>query len=463
MAMIFSKSIDRFADRSPMSVMIRGSLEYALGDDFINQLFEETATRQYTRSLLFSDVVDLMSGVVCQVYPSVGAGFQKESHRFTVSRQAFYDKLNCMELNVSRELVRQTARRLEPVVRRLQRQAGIPSLLPGYRVRILDGNHLSASEHRIEELRDIAAGPLPGHALVVLDPDTRLILDVFPCEDAHASERRLLTDVLDSQDKKEVWIGDRNFCTSLFLLQTDANDAYFIVRQHKTNVRWEPVGELRSVGRTDSGMVYQQRVQISDAFGSTLFARRITIRLDKPTEDGDTEIHILTNLPKRVSAKAIAGAYRGRWRLEGAFGELATCLNCEISSLGYPPAALFAFCVGLVAYNILSLIRTSLAAAHGPECVDEISAYYVADEIRGMTRGLEVAVSDRDWKRAFGTLTPTQMANTMLRLAKRVRLECFKKHRRGPKKPTPKRTKYKEKTHVSTARILAESRGTCLA
>jgi len=446
-----------------MSVMIRGSLEYALGEEFINQLFEQTAARQYTRSLLFSDVVDVMSGVVCQVYPSVGAGFQKEIHRFSVSRQAFYDKLNCMEVNVSRELVRQTAKRLEPVVRRLQKQARIPSLLPGYRVRILDGNHLSASEHRIEELREIAAGPLPGHALVVLDPDTRLILDVFLCEDAHASERRLLTDVLDSQEKKEVWIGDRHFCTSLFLLQTNANDAYFIVRQHKTNVRWEPIGELRKVGRTDSGMVYQQRVQISDLFGSTLQVRRITVRLDQPTADGDTEIHILTNLPNRVSAKVIAGAYRGRWRLEGAFGELATCLNCEIGSLGYPPAALFAFCVGLVAYNILSLLRVSLAAAHGPECVNEISAYYVADEIRGMTRGLEVAVDDRDWQRAFGKLTPTQMANTLVRLAKKVRLECFKKHRRGPKKPTPKRTKYKESTHVSTARILAESRGTCLA
>lgn len=461
--MIFSKPIEVFAERSPMSVMIRGSLEYALGDDFINELFEQTAVRQYTRSLLFSDVVDVMAGVVCQVYPSVGAGFQKQAHLFSVSRQAFYDKLNCMEPGVSRQLVRQTALRLEPVVRKLHKQAGFPSLLPGYRVRILDGNHLAASEHRIRELREIAAGPLPGHALVVLDPDSRLILDTFPCEDAHTSERRLLVDVLDSQQEKEVWIADRNFCTSLFLFQTDMNRAYFIVRQHKTNVPWEPTGELRKVGRTDTGTVYQQRVQLRDSFGATLIVRRITIKLDQPTEDGDTEIHLLTNLPNRVSAKAIACAYRGRWKLEGAFGELATALNCEISSLGYPPAALFAFCVGMVAYNILSVLRTALAAAHGEECLDEISAYYVADEIRGMTRGLSVAVSEQYWKRAFGNLTATQMANTLVRLAKRVRLECFRKHRRGPKKPTPKRTKYKERTHVSTARILAESRGKCLA
>lgn len=461
--MIFSKAMDAFVERSPMSVMIRGSLEYALEEEFVNEVFQQTAVRQYTRELLFSDVADVMSSVVCQVYPSVGAGFQKERHRFSISRQSFYNKLNHMEPEVSRQLVRQTALRLEPVARRLQKKAELPSLLPGYRVRVLDGNHLSASEHRIKELRDIAAGPLPGHALAVLDPDTRLILDAFPCEDAHASERRLLTDVLDSQQEKEVWIGDRHFCTSLFLIQTNLNGAYFIVRQHKTNVPWKPIGELRKVGDTETGQVYQQRVQIHDAFGSTLNVRRITIKLNKPTEDGDTEIHLLTNLPNRVSAKLIACAYRGRWRLEGAFGELATCLNCEISSLGYPPAALFAFCIGMVAYNILSILRASLAAAHGLGCIETISAYYVADEIRGMSRGLAVAVPDSHWKRAFGHLTPRQMTNTLLRLADRVRLECFEKHSRGPKKPTPKRTKYKDRTHVSTARILAESRGTCHA
>ena len=461
--MIFSRAVQSFVERSPMSVMIRGTLEFALEELFINQLFEQTAIRQYTRELLFSDVVDVMSAVVCQVYPTVGAGFKKEQHRFSISRQSFYNKLKHMEPEVSRQLVRQTAQRLEPVVRRLYKQAGIPALLPGYCVRLLDGNHLSASEHRISELREIAAGPLPGHSLVVLDPDTRLILDAFPCEDAHASERRLLSDVLDSQQKKEVWIGDRHFCTSSFLIGTANNGAYFIIRQHKTNVRWQPIGERRKVGRTETGMVYQQRVQISDGFGSRLDVRRITVKLDEPTEDGDTEIHLLTNLPNRVSAKSIACAYRGRWRLEGAFGELATSLNCEISSLGYPPAALFAFCVGMVAYNILSVMRTSLAAAHGLECLDTMSAYYVADEIRGMSRGLAVAVPDRDWKRAFGHLTSRQMANTLIRLAKAVRLEYFTKHPRGPKKPTPKRTKYKERTHVSTARILAESRGYTLA
>jgi len=457
--MILSRVFEKFADGTPVCVMIRGCLEYALPEEFVNQIFEDTARRQYTRELLFSDVVDVMGGVVCQVFPSVNAAYQKMRGRFPVSGRAVYDKINLVEPCVTRQLVVQTARRLSPVVGRLQKRVGRKPWLPGFEVRILDGNHAAATEHRIRELREIAAGPLPGQTLVVLDPDRRLIVDAFPCEDAHAQERSLLTDVLDSMQPGEAWIADRNFCTSLFLFQTAANGAYFVVRQHATNVRWEAVGKRRKVGRTETGVVYQERVDLIDHWGNRLSARRITIKLNEPTEEGDTEIHILTNLPNRVKGTRIAEAYHGRWKLEAAFGELATALHCEIPSLGYPPAALFAFGVGLVAYNILSVVRTALAAAHGEACLDTISAYYVADEIRGMMRGMMVAISDDHWQRQFGKLSAHQMANVLAELAKRVDLACFRKHPRGPKKPKPKRTKFKRQTHVSTARILAESRG----
>ena len=48
-------------------------------------------------------------------------------------------------------------------------EAPLPPLLPGYRVRILDGNHLAATEHRLKELRLTWAAPLPGTVLAVLD------------------------------------------------------------------------------------------------------------------------------------------------------------------------------------------------------------------------------------------------------------------------------------------------------
>jgi hypothetical protein len=209
--MMWGRIFEKFVEGTPVCVMIRGSLEYALSDTFVNEIFEQTALRQYTRELLFSDVVEVMGSVVCQVFPSVNAAYQKQRERFKVSRRALNDKINLVEPRVTRQLVVQTAQRLAPVARRLGRRRGRESFLPGFRVRIVDGNHLPASEHRIEELRTIAAGPLPGQTLVVLDPDLRLIVDAFPCEDGHAQERSLLTDVLDSMEPGEVWLADRNF------------------------------------------------------------------------------------------------------------------------------------------------------------------------------------------------------------------------------------------------------------
>ena len=68
--------------------------------------------------------------------------------------------------------------------------------LPGYRIHVLDGNHLAATERRLAVLRGCAAGPLPGHSLIVLEPEVGLVVQMVACEDGHAQERTLLEPVI---------------------------------------------------------------------------------------------------------------------------------------------------------------------------------------------------------------------------------------------------------------------------
>src|SRR5688572_12426393 len=92
--------------------------------------------------------------------------------------------------------------------------------------------------------------------------------------------------------------------------------------------------------------------------GETMRLRRITIKLKVPTRDGDTELHILSNVPNgRAWAAQLARVYGKRWSIETAFFEITTTLTCEIDTLGYPKAALFTFCLALLAYNAVSLIK----------------------------------------------------------------------------------------------------------
>ena len=56
-------------------------MERSFGKEQLEKLFEETAEEQYTKTLLFSNVVGLMSLVVCGMYPSIGAAYSLPSQR----------------------------------------------------------------------------------------------------------------------------------------------------------------------------------------------------------------------------------------------------------------------------------------------------------------------------------------------------------------------------------------------
>ena len=453
--MILGDVFERFAQDSPLSVMARGVMENALSPKLVDELFEDVADQQYTKRLLFSSIVDLMSPVVCRIQPAVHAAYQAHAEALDATVQAVYGKLDRTEPALSAALVRAIATRLAPVIDAMG--GARPPLLPGYHVRILDGNHLAGTEHRIKELRTIGAGALPGQALVVLDPRLMLATDVILCEDGHAQERSLLGQVLGLVRAQDLWIDDRNFCTTNFLFGIAGREAFFVVRQHAATLHWEFVGKRRACGRTDTGRVFEQTIRATNDTGEVLILRRITVVLDKPTRDRETEIHLLTNLPaKDARAKVIAALYRKRWLIETAFAELESTLNGEVNTLGYPKAALLAFCVALVAYNVLSTLKAALRSVHGEEVVaEDVSGYYVADEIKRVHDGMMIAIPEDEWV-VFHDLTPVELAGVLVELAAAVRLPKYQRHPRGPKKPQPKKQSGAKLKHVSTAKILAE-------
>ncbi len=451
-ARMLGKIFERFVEKSPVSVMARGLLERVLNSKTINEVFERVADRQYTRDLLFSVVFDLMSQVVCGSHKSLHAAYQVSAQEIGVSVASIYNKVNGIETETSASLVRYSADAVTPIIEKMG--GTLPPLLPGYRVKILDGNCLGATEHRIRELRGTAAGPLPGKSLVVLDPSLKLMVDVFPCEDGYTQERALLEQVLPTVQAGDCWIEDRNFCTLKFLFGVVERDAYFVVRQHQ-NMPWEPLERFKKVGRIDGATVSEQPIVVRDPDGNELRLRRIRIHLDKPTRDGDRDVFVLTNLPKKVDAKKIATLYRNRWKIETAFQELAKHLNSEINTLGYPKAALFAFSVALIAYNMMSVIMAALRCVHGADVIEQdVSGYYVADELSAVYQGMMIAIPEKHWQ-IFGRMTPGEFADTLRVLASKVNLRRFKKHPRGPKKPQPKRRYDKKHPHVSTFRLIA--------
>jgi hypothetical protein len=329
--MILDAVFERFIAASPLTVMARATIEHALGAAALDALFEQRARRGYTRQLLFSTTVDLMSLVVCGSCPHVKGAYHHLLERVPVSLKSVYEKLQHLETDVSDALVRAVADR----------------------------------------------------------------------------------------------------CAAL-------------------------VAELDDV-ETERGWVRECSARVGS--GDGLAVRLVVVRLKEPTQDGDDEIEILTNLPVEVAgAVRVSELYRSRWRIEGAFHELTMSLKCELNTLGYPRAALFGFCVALAAYNVLSVLKASLRAVHGAETVrTEVSGYYVAQEWSLVYAGLMVAVPADRWTR-FGVMSATELAGCLRVWSGRVNLKKFKKSApRPPTKHKPPRLKDRS-THLSTARLLAAAK-----
>lgn len=441
----------QFVEVTPVTVMVRGIMERIFEPSALNELFETHAVKQYTRELLFSNVVSLMSLVVSGIHPSVSAAYKALEKTMGVSRPALYGKLNGMELGISQALVRYSVKHLQPVMTELG--SGSPESLPGYDLRISDGNHLGATEHRLKVLQNNLSRPLPGQSIAILDPQQMLVVDVFLNEDGHAQERSLLPSVLETVKAKQVWIADRNFCTRQFLLGIASRESYFIIREHKS-IPYQELSPLTEIGETETGRVFEQGVQISYE-NDNLNLRRVVIQLDQPTRHGDTEVALLTHLPRSVAdATTIARLYLQRWNIEGMFQVITDTFNCELNTLGYPKAALFVFCLAIVAFNILSTVKAALKSVHGVGKIEAgLSDYYLVEEVQGTYRGMAIALPTSFWL-SYLQMSVQEFAQTLKQWAALVNLKRFSSSPRGKKKPKPKPIYDPKHPHVSTNRLL---------
>ena len=432
--------------------MARLALEHALPAGWVDEVFEAHRQRQYSRDLLFSTVVELTTLVSLGLRPSLHAA-ARQMPMLPVSLASLYDKVNRTEPAILRALVRGSAERLAPVMAAL----GARFSLPGWRLRVLDGNHLAASEKRLALLRGFRGAALPGQSVVVYDPDLGLVMDLVAEEDAHASERVAAVPLLGSAQPGELWIADRHFCTSAVLQGLQEGGACFIVREHGRHPRLAEQGAWQGHGCTSTGTVREQAITVEN---KQVPWRRIELVLDAPTEDGESTIRMWSNLPQEISAERIAELYRTRWRIEGMFGRLESVLHSELASLGHPRAALLGFAVSVLAYNVLVLLARCVEQAHQQsEPPLEVSTYHLALQIRRSYEGLLIAVPPKCWS-SWQQADPERLAERLLSLARHISPRQVATSKRKPKPKTPKG--YVDgktaRAHVATARILAQAR-----
>ena len=440
--------LDRYIGSRPLAVITRIILSNVI-DDELDQVFHEHRQQGYERELLYSQLASAIAEVVLGFCSSPNQAYEKLKEELAVSKTAFYEKLKRVEPQVCRASVRHSYARCSEMLGLLGFKPW--QYVPGYRCKMIDGNHLEGCENRLSELRTTWAKALPGTAVVVLDAQLQMAEDIFLIPDGHAQERTVFSEILETVAPKDLIVADCHYCTIGFLSGITSRSACFVIRQHGS-LKGELLGQRRFVKRVDTGKVYEQLLRIGGKEG--LVVRRITVKLNEPTQDGDFEIHVLSNLPSNAaSAERIAELYLLRHEVEHLFYLATTTLTCEVPGLNYPAAALFVFSVAMMAINCRQVLFACLAEAHGDEVAENISHYSVALEISRTYDGLLVAFNEDEWNSLIPTSLSARM-NFMIRVAKHLDLRRHKKSVRGTKKPPPKKSAYKNGSHLSVQKLL---------
>lgn len=446
--------IKRFSAEAPVAMLFRGLFARVFSDERMDQIFRDHKERQVESDVMFSSLIHLLTPVVSGGKPSVHASYQEREEQLGVSKQAVYDKLQGVEPAVSAALVGVPTTELAQVLAKAK--ATKPDPVPGYHTFVIDGKRLDGTEHRLEETRRMKSSPLPGTVLAMLDTRLEMFVDVVCDPDAYACERKVVLPLLERLEKGALYLADRNFCDGPLIDRFLRVNSFFILRHHARSPRWRKIkGHRRTkVGQDERGAtVYEQEIEILRPDGSWHQLRRITVKLVEPTRDGDTQLHLLTNLPMSVSAVTIADAYAERWTIETCFGHLSQALNAEINTLAYPGAALLCFCLALVLFNILSALKALLLKFSTVSEKPELSYYYLALEIAEARLGMQITIDATYWKQ-LAAMPVSEFVSWVKLITKNANLRRYRKHPRGPKRPPPKRTSGKRRPHVSTHRIL---------
>ena len=446
--------IERFSEGAPSAVLFRGLFARVFSDESMDQIFRDHKERQVESDILFSSLIHLLTPVISGGKPSVHASYQEREEQLGVSKQAVYDKLKGVEPAVSSALVGVPAAELEKVLVKAKATKSDP--IPGYHTYVIDGKRLDGTEHRLEETRRMKSAPLPGTVLAMLDTRLEMFVGVACDPDAYACERKVVRPLLEQLEPGALYLADRNFCDGPLIDCFLQGKAFFILRHHGRSPSWRKVkgSRLQKVGKDSrGGTVYEQEIEVCLPDGSWFRLRRITVKLAKPTRDGDTELHLLTNLPASVSAVTVSDTYGNRWTIETCLGHVAQALNAEINTLAYPGAALLCFCLALVLFNILSALKSLLWKFCTASEKPELSYYYLALEIAEARLGMEITIAAAYWEQC-AQLPLAQYVSWIKSVAKHANLRKYRKHPRGPKRPPPKRASGKRRAHVSTHRIL---------
>ena len=292
---------------------------------------------------------------------------------------------------LEKEAIERVARK---VAENLESRCPASELVPGRRMRIVDGSSLSMPDTPQNQKRfPQPKRQKPGCGFPVMrvaalfSMNTGAILRAA-WDSLHVHERTLFHRLWDELKKGDILVADRGFCgfADFYLLLQRGVDC--IMRNHQR--RTKGVRLLKKLGKGDLLVAWRKSPICPDWLSretwkkmpDEMTIRQIRIHVNVPGFRTKKIVLATTLLDPKLYPKALfAELYRRRWLAELFLRDIKTSMGMEVLKCKSPEMVIKELLMYLIAYNLIRSIMLEAAQTHGGEPL-RISFKRTADGLR---------------------------------------------------------------------------------
>jgi hypothetical protein len=443
----------------PLAEAVYRVLAFVLDSDFLQQIFEAKRGKSYTNVISFDVLTHLVSDALFADKSGLSV-FQKgrEDGTLNASVEALYRKLGRVPPALSMALLEHATQRLVTLFPPGVEERPLPAALADFTGIIVDGKVSKGVPHRLRLLRQAKGGLIGGRSLVAYHASLGYVLGFHGAEDGDANDVRFFPDLAEKlrqqlASQRLLWVVDRQFANVPTLTLMRQDEDAFVARYSKA------AGFTVDPERpAQHGHDEEQRPFIEEWgwLGKSqkrdgLYVRRISVE-----RSNDEPLRVLTSLldAERYPAAMLLEVYRSRIDIEYVFQRITEVFGLRRLIGTSPRATLFQLSLCLLLYNVLQLVRGTVARANR-KSMDQVSPKKLLEDVREELIALNKVLAKKTIIRALGEpLGAEELRKLLGRRLARWEKRWAKAARRRKRPPKPSR----KSGHACAHRILIADR-----
>jgi hypothetical protein len=446
--------------RMPLAEAVLTLWRFAVGPEWLSDLFERKRARCYEKILSFIMFVQLIHDALLVHQGSGRAAFEQARERgeLPVSPEAVFGKLRRVPIALSEAFLAESTDRLRAVFPDKVLKA-VPPSLEEFRVLVLDGKAIKHVAKRLKPLRGRSGGVLGGRALVGIDYLSGLAAAMRADADGDANDVKFVPELLPELRSRypgaRLWVADRQFADLVQTAHFARDDDHFLVRYNK-KVKF--YADPSRPSRSGVDALGREFTEDWGWIGGPKDKRRREVRritLKRPSEE---EVVLLTDLldADKYPAADLLTLYAERWTIERVFQQVTEVFHLNVLIGGSPQATVFQFAFCMLLYNTIQVVRATIAALEAREVETISTEKLFEDVVRELTACTVVLDVEQMVERVDRPWTAKEVKSRLKQLLRNVWSNRWLKAKRYKRRPHPVVPRLG--VHVSVHRILLEAK-----